>query len=254
MNSFERRNQIIELLNAKGTVMVTELSKKFNISEVSIRTDLRLLEEQRLLIRFHGGAGRLQAAPADNETRLEERYSLSADPKKRIAQKAAGMIKEGGTIILDSGSTTMMIAHELLNIKNITVITNNLPAASVLSDSPDITLVILGGYVRHKTRSMHGSITENALQGIRADIMFVGADGVDPKAGITTFNEGYHISSIMAAASAEVVAVVDSTKFNRNGFNLVLPMEKIDLIITDNNLSKEKYSALQAEHINIELV
>ncbi|MDU8923827.1 DeoR/GlpR family DNA-binding transcription regulator [Pasteurellaceae bacterium LIM206] len=254
MNTFERRNQIIELLKENGTVLVTDLSKRFNVSEVSIRTDLRVLEEQNLLIRFHGGAGSISSAVTpDTEVVLEERYALSADPKKRIAQKAASMIKEGDTIILDSGSTTMMIANELLKIKNITVITNNLPAAYILSDSPDITLVICGGYVRHKTRSMHGTMTENALRGIKGDIMFVGADGVDPNIGLTTFNEGYNISTVMADASAKVIGVVDSTKFNRNGFNIVLPMNRIDLIITDNQLPDHIYQTLMEKHINIEL-
>ncbi|KOE62529.1 DeoR/GlpR family DNA-binding transcription regulator, partial [Aggregatibacter actinomycetemcomitans] len=143
MNAFDRRNLIIDLLKENGSVLVSDLAKRFNVSEVSIRTDLRLLEAQNLLTRFHGGAGLLQSQ--DNETFLDDRYLLSPDPKIRIAKAAAGLIKEGDTIILDSGSTTMMIANELLKIKNITVITNNLPAAFVLSDSVDITLVICGG-------------------------------------------------------------------------------------------------------------
>ncbi|HBO37372.1 MAG TPA: transcriptional regulator, partial [Pasteurellaceae bacterium] len=204
------------------------------------------------LTRFHGGAGLPQSQ--DNETFLDDRYMLSQDPKIRIAKAAAALIKEGDTIILDSGSTTMMIANELLKIKNITVITNNLPAAFILSDSADITLVICGGYVRHKTRSMHGAIAENALNGIRADIMFVGADGVDKKTGLTTFNEGYNISSVMAKASSKVVAVVDSTKFNRNGFNQVLPMQDVNIIITDTNISENTKLELESVGILIKLV
>lgn len=252
MNTFDRRNQIIELLKENGSVLVGDLSKRFNISEVSIRTDLRILEEQNLLVRFHGGAR--PVSNGENETYLDDRYLLSTDPKTRIAKAAAALIKEGDTIILDSGSTTMMIANELLKIKNITVITNNLPAAFVLSDSVDITLVVCGGYVRHKTRSMHGSITENTLKGIRADIMFVGADGVDFNAGLTTFNEGYGVSAVMAEVSSKVIAVVDSTKFNRNGFNLVLPMNKVDMIITDNNIPIEAQKQLSKLKIDIKQV
>ena len=257
MNAFERRNKIIELLREQGSVVVTELAKQFNVSEVSIRTDLRILEEQNLLVRFHGGAGLpnslIQPLEAQEETQMDERYLLSRDPKTQIAKVAASLVKEGDTIILDSGSTTMMLAMELLKIKNITVITNNLPAAFVLSDSPDITLVICGGYVRHKTRSMHGALTENSLAGIRADLMFVGADGVDPKVGLTTFNEGYGISSVMASISSKVVCVVDSTKFNRSGFNLVLPIDKIDLLITNSNISEKTKAALKAANINFQL-
>lgn len=252
MNTFDRRNLIVELLREQGSVVVTDLAKRLNVSEVSIRTDLRILEEQNLLTRFHGGAGLPQNQ--DNETFLDDRYLISSDPKTQIAKAAVALVKEGDTIILDSGSTTMIIANELLKVKNITVITNNLPAAFVLSDSVDITLVICGGYVRHKTRSMHGSLTEESLRGIRADIMFVGADGVDPKVGLTTFNEGYGISTVMANASAKVVGVVDSTKFNRNGFNLVLPMSKLNLLITDSNLPEKNRIELEALNIPLQIV
>jgi DeoR family galactitol utilization operon repressor len=170
---------------------------------------------------------------------LEDRYQLASDPKKRIAQAAAAMIDVGMTVILDSGSTTMLIAEALAKKANITVITNSLPAAFALSENKDITLVVCGGTVRHKTHSMHGTIAERSLSGISADLMFVGADGIDATNGITTFNEGYSISSVMAAAAHRVVAVLDASKFNRRGFNQVLPMEKIHCVITDDGIGKQ---------------
>ncbi|AJR00325.1 Galactitol utilization operon repressor [Enterobacteriaceae bacterium bta3-1] len=247
MNSFERRNKIVELVNENGSVLVGELSNSFGTSEVTIRADLRLLEEKRLLTRFHGGAAKLSTValePENDEVVLEERYLLAKDPKKRIAQSAALRVKPHDTVILDSGSTTMLIAEELIKMSDITVITNNLPAAFVLSENKDITLVVCGGTLRHKTRSMHGAIAELSLQGISADVMFVGADGLDATHGITTFNEGYSISDTMAQAAKEVIAVVDSTKFNRRGFNLVLPMKKIDCVITDSDISDSDKKAL----------
>lgn len=248
MNSFERRNKIVDLVNAQGSVLVIDLSNTFGISEVTIRTDLRLLEEKGLVTRFHGGAAKPGTSMLDSENQevvLEDRYKLASDPKKRIAQAAAAMIEEGMTVILDSGSTTMLIAEALAKKTNITVITNNLPAAFALSDNKDITLVVCGGTVRHKTHSMHGTIAERSLQGISADLMFVGADGIDATHGITTFNEGYSISAVMAAAAHKVVAVVDASKFNRRGFNQVLPMAQIDYVITDDSISEKDVSALR---------
>jgi DeoR family galactitol utilization operon repressor len=116
MNSFERRNKIVDLVNAQGSVMVLDLSNLFDISEVTIRTDLRLLEEKGLVTRFHGGAARPGSSLAESENQevvLEDRYQLASDPKKRIAQAAAAMIDVGMTVILDSGSTTMLIAEAL---------------------------------------------------------------------------------------------------------------------------------------------
>ena len=112
MNSFERRNKIVDMVNTQGSVLVLDLSNLFGISEVTIRADLRLLEEKGLLTRFHGGAARAGSDLTDAENQevvLEDRYQLASDPKKRIAHAAAAMIREGMTVILDSGSTTLLI-------------------------------------------------------------------------------------------------------------------------------------------------
>ena len=260
MNTYERRNKIIELVNQQGSVVVTELSGLFDVSEVTIRSDLGLLEQKGALSRFHGGAAKREQTnnagqdKQQGEMMLEERYLLASDPKKRIAQAAADMVKPGDTVILDSGSMTMLLAEELVKSGDITVITNNLPAAFVLSENPDITLVVCGGTLRHKTRSLHGNITEYALQGIVANLMFVGADGLDAATGITTFNEGYSISGIMADAAQRVVVVTDSTKFGRRGYNIVLPMQKIDTIITDTDISDEAQAALKQTSTDLILV
>ena len=256
MNSFERRNKIVDMVNTQGSVLVLELSNLFGISEVTIRADLRMLEEKGLLTRFHGGAARpgSDLTESDNlEVVLEDRYQLASDPKKRIAQAAAAMIHEGMTVILDSGSTTLLIAEALVRMTNITV-TNRLPAAFTLSENKDITLVVCGGTVRHKTHSMHGTIAERSLQGICADLMFVGADGIDATNGITTFNEGYSISSVMAAAAHQVIAVLDASKFNRRGFNQVLPMDKIDCVITDDGISDTDRAALNSKKVELKIV
>ncbi|EOB5442407.1 DeoR/GlpR family DNA-binding transcription regulator [Yersinia enterocolitica] len=239
MNTFDRRNHIIDLVNTNGSVLVSDISSGLGVSEVTIRADLRLLEKRGLLARFHGGAAKTatssQDASVNKELNLNDRYKVAADPKRRIAAAAANLVREGDTIILDSGSTTKLLAEELLERTNITVITNNLAAAYVLADNKDITLVVCGGTIRHKTVSLHGALAEYALRDVAANIMFVGADGLDGQNGITTFNEGYAISSSMAAVANQVVVITDSSKFGRKGFNIVLPIEKIDMIITDSD-------------------
>lgn len=252
MNSIERRNHIIELINGAGNVLVSELAMRFSVSEVTIRTDLRLLEKRGILLRFHGGAT-LSHPDVDGklfkELQLEERYQCFIDPKKRIALAAMRFVNEGDTIILDSGSTTMMIAEELIKLTNITVITNNLPAAFMLSDNNDIILFVCGGTLRHKTRSLHGQIAEQSLLGVMADVMFVGADGIDAKRGITTFNEGYAISEVMAKSAKNVIAVLDSSKFGRSGLNIVLPLAKLNTIITDTDVNPTYQHEFETKNI-----
>ena len=254
MNASERRQEIIELLNMNSTVLVSDLSKKYDVSEVTIRTDLRLLEKQGVLTRFHGGATKIidnDDIKSFKELQLEERYQRFIEAKKRIAIEAVKQVKEGDIIILDSGSTTMLIAEELVKLKHITVITNSLTSAFILSDNSDIMLLICGGTLRHKTRSFHGKIAEQSLNGISADILFVGADGIDAQRGITTFNEGYTISSVMANVAKKVVAVLDSSKFGRNGINIVLPLNKLDVIITDTNVDNKYKQEFAKQGINL---
>ena len=254
MNASERRQEIIELLNMNSTVLVCDLSKKYDVSEVTIRTDLRLLEKQGVLTRFHGGATKVidnDDIKSFKELQLEERYQRFIEAKKRIAIEAVKQVKEGDIIILDSGSTTMLIAEELVKLKHITVITNSLTSAFILSDNSDIMLLICGGTLRHKTRSFHGKIAEQSLDGISADILFVGADGIDAQRGITTFNEGYTISSVMANVAKKVVAVLDSSKFGRNGINIVLPLNKLDVIITDTNVDNKYQQEFAKQGINL---
>lgn len=152
-------------------------------------------------------------------------------------------------LLLDSGSTTMLIAEELVKLKNITVITNSLTSAFILSDNSDIMLFMCGGTLRQKTRSFHGKIAEQSLDGISADVLFVGADGIDANRGITTFNEGYTISSVMANAAKNVIAVLDSSKFGRNGFNVVLPLNKLNTIITDTGVDSKCQQEFEAKGI-----
>ena len=218
MNSFERRNKIIQLVNEQGTVLVQDLAGVFAASEATIRADLRFLEQKGVVTRFHGGAAKIMSGNSETETQ-EVGFARTL---QKIREK-----------------------------ENITVITNSLPAAFALSENKDITLVVCGGTVRHKTRSMHGSIAERSLQDINADLMFVGADGIDAVNGITTFNEGYSISGAMVTAANKVIAVLDSSKFNRRGFNQVLPIEKIDIIITDDAVSEVDKLALQKTRVKL---
>ncbi|MDI9221480.1 DeoR/GlpR family DNA-binding transcription regulator [Pantoea sp. EA-12] len=252
MNAFERRNRIVDMVNSTGSRLVSDISAELGVTEVTVRADIRLLEEKGLVTRFHGGAASIEASANDAnptlaEVSLHERYQLAADPKLRIAIQAAKLVKEGDTVILDSGSTTKLLAEALAERQNITVITNSLPAANILSNNKDITLVVCGGTVRHKTASLHGNIAELALRDVSANLMFVGADGLDIENGITTFNEGFAISAVMADASRQVIVLTDSSKFGRKGFNQVLSLDKIHTVITDEDAPEEALNELRKQ-------
>ncbi|PJC86788.1 transcriptional regulator [Vibrio sp. HA2012] len=264
MNLILRRQKILEQLESHGTVEVKNLATLLDASEVTVRADLRTLEQEGKLIRFFGGAQLPESSkqtvmtaepPVSRELKdevsISSRYSINSDEKVRIAKRAAELVPANATIILDSGSTTHLVAEELTLRGNITAITNNLSAAIALSDSPNTTLVICGGVYRPKTQSMHGQKAEQCLDGVSADFLFIGADGLDPKRGITTFNEGYNISRVMANCATKIVAVVDSSKFTRAGFNQVLDIEQIDILITDTGIQPETKTQFQQAGLQV---
>jgi DeoR family galactitol utilization operon repressor len=260
MNVLERQEGILELLAASGRVEVKHLVELFQTSEVTIRADLRRLEKENKLKRFHGGAQCLTTLPnvvnntsqiIENETKLENRYDLNASAKQRIAEKAASYVSSGNSIIIDSGSTTHLVAKELAVKGEIIAITNNLAVAEEFAEAPDTTLVICGGTYRHKTKSVHGIKTEQCLEGVSADILFIGADGIVPDKGITTFNEGYTISAVMASCANVIIAVVDSSKMGRVGFNHVLDIDLIDILVTDTNINQLYLDGFRAKGIEV---
>ncbi|UGA57053.1 DeoR/GlpR family DNA-binding transcription regulator [Vibrio sp. VB16] len=255
MNVLERHERILELLKENGRVEVKNLVELFDTSEVTVRADLRKLEKNNKLKRFHGGAQSLQSLPNsienEREIKLERRYKINASAKERIAITAAKYVEAGNSVILDSGSTTHIVAEHIAEKGEIIAITNNLPAASALAEAPNTTLVICGGTYRVKTKSLHGTKAEQCLDGVSADILFIGADGIDPEKGITTFNDGYTISAVMASCAKKIIAVVDSTKMGRVGFNSVLGNDKIDILITDCDCSDEYVEGFRAQGIEV---
>lgn len=257
MNQLARREYILQTLEGEGQVLVKDLSNVLGTSEVTLRADLKALEKEGKLKRFFGGAQSIRALPLlqeEDELQIERRYEINTESKHRIAAAAAALITSPSTIILDSGSTTHLVAERLAIIGGQTIITNNLAACIALMNADDTTLVIVGGTYRHKTKSLHGHRAEQCLEGIQADVLFVGADGLDPVKGITTFNEGYAITDLMAKCAKKIVAVVDSTKLGRVGFNKVLDISRIDTLIIDNNITAEQRQQFEAQGIEVILV
>lgn len=266
MNLILRRQKILEQLETDGTVEVKTLADLFDSSEVTIRADLRALEKEGKLVRFFGGAQlpaerlieRKDESQASEEIKdelaINSRYEIKSEEKIAIAKYAAKLVPVNSTVIIDSGSTTHLIAEELSVAGGVTVITNNLSAAVALSDAPKTTLVICGGVYRAKTQSMHGQKAEQCLEGVSADILFTGVDGIDPKRGITTFNEGFHISKVMADCARKIIVVADSSKFSRAGFNQVLGIERIDMLITDKGISSSTFEQFVAAGVDVVVV
>jgi len=252
MNTISRRVKILEVLNSEGQVTVSELSKKFNVSEVTIRNDLSHLAGKELLIKTRGGGLKTQRVGIDQH--LNDKAKINSKEKQAIGKKAAELINDNDTIIIDSGTTTIEIAKNLSRIKNLTVITNALNIASQLIRD-EIKVIVLGGILRTASLSLTGPIGENSIKNFYCDKCFLGVDGIDSQSGIYTPNlEEAHLNRMMINASKEVIIVTDSNKFKRKSFAHIAPITKVNMIVTDSKIPEDELKNLQSLGIKVILV
>jgi DeoR family transcriptional regulator of aga operon len=249
----ERRRRICELLRAEGRVTVEALAARFGTSQVTIRADLSTLESAGALTRTHGGA--LSVPEADQP--LNVKQLLHRAQKLRIAAAAAALIREGETIVLDSGTTTAEIARRIrtLELKSINVITNALNIAALLINVPSVRLIVPGGILRRESNSLSGPMAETALSSLQANRLYLGADAVDPHLGVMTPHLAEaELNAKMIAISQQVVVVADSSKFMRRNISLIARIEQLHLLITDRDAPAEAVEQLRQRGVGVQLV
>lgn len=253
-STVERRNLIINKLHNEGEIFVDQLSKEFEVSEVTIRNDLDQLEKKKLLVRARGGAMN-HIGGVGMDFRISEKDKINLKEKIRIGKAAAALIQDGDIIIIDSGTTTAEMAKNLEGINNLTVITNAINIAIIVSQFPNITLIMPGGNMRKNSQSLVGPIASKSLANFRIDKLFLGVDGVDLQAGFFTANmEEADLNEQMIKVSNEVTILTDHSKFNRRAFAHICNIEKANKIITDKKLGKDDVKTLEEKGLEVTLV
>lgn len=242
-----RRAKILSRLEEHGQVNVKQLSETFSVSEVTIRNDLSYLEDRNLLIRSRGGAIKQQRVGIDFKLAVKSKKYQTE--KQKIGRLAAEMIKNGDTIVLDSGTTTAEIAKNLGKFNELTVITNALNIAGILADFGNIRVIMLGGYLRANSLSLVGPMAEAALRHYYVDKVFLGVDGIDSDHGISTPNiEEAYLNRTMIDMAKEIFVVTDSSKFKQRSFALIVDTNRINYVITDSGIPQdEKQNLLNAK-------
>ena len=252
-----RRSAILQKLREDSTVNVTQLSEIFGVSEVTIRKDLRILQERKLLIRVHGGA--IMVA-SNSETDPEERnfkfkQLINVKEKKAIGRAAAAHIRNGDTIMVDSGTTALEIVKNLEAFTDLTIITNSVHAMLEAIKYKRFKVVLLGGNVRETSLSTVGALTESNLKLFYCDKLFLGVDSISVEAGLSTPSiEEASTNQVMISRAREVYAVFDSTKFNKRALAFIAMPDRIDTVITDYRLPTSVRNQLKALNINVETV
>lgn len=250
----ERRRRIMEMIEARERVMVDELTRRFSVSAVTIRGDLDALAEAGAVIRSHGGALKRREG---QDLPIAVKETLHHAEKVRIGQAAAGMIREGETIMLDSGTTTAEIARQirLLRLRSVNVITNALNIAMDLASQPQVRLIMIGGILRQMSYSLVGPQAEQVLRGLHADRLFLGVDSLDPEIGLMTPDVlEAQLNALMIQVSREVVAVADSSKFDRRSLSVIAPLNRVHKLITDAGVNPAVVAAVRARGVEVILV
>jgi len=236
-----------------GYVDVAELSRQLDADPVTIRRDLQRLEAQGTARRVHGGAYP-NSAGQGVEVEFSLRMNFHADAKRRIAGRVAALIKNGDTLYLDAGTTTLMVAQELLNHKSLVVATNSLAVAEVLKTAPGLTLFMVGGQYLLRNQSFTGPIAEAAIRSLRFRKMILATAGIDYKNEVLTQSaqEEVPIKKAAMSHSEEVILVADRSKFGKPTLISMINLAGVHKIVTDAAPPQDALPVLQ--NLNIELI
>jgi DeoR/GlpR family transcriptional regulator of sugar metabolism len=241
----QRRSLILDEVRRRGGVRVNELTRRLQVSDMTIRRDLDSLARQGMVEKVHGGAVPVVEA-STHEPGFEVKSSLETGAKEDIARAAAAMVAPGSAIALSGGTTTYALARNLVEVPDLTVVTNSVRVADVFHSAAQVpgaargTAVVLTGGVRTPSDSLVGPVADRAIRGLHFDVLFIGVHGISVKAGLSTPNLAEaETNRCLVEAARRVVVVADHTKWGTVGLSSFASLEAVDALVTDGALSEE---------------
>jgi len=246
----DRRYKILRLISQKRRVSVDVLARQFKVSDATIRKDLEFLKRQNLIHRTHGGA--ISRDSVIFEFDYSEQTKRFPEEKKRIGEEASKLVKEGEVIFLEASTTVLQLARAIRDRTNLTVVTNSLDIAGELRGRSGINLILIGGTLKKKTQALIGSLAETCLSQLRLEKAFVGISALDIEHGLTmaTLEEAQTMKKIYQAAN-RIIALSDSSKFGKQNFAYIGPVNSIDVLITDQGIPQEMRRKMEKMRIEV---
>ena len=254
MNADDRRTSLVKMVQQHGFASLPELVNQLDVSESTVRRDLGVLEETGVVRRTHGGA--FYSGPSPNLPHFKQRQEAEWDKKKAIALAANGLIEDGDTVLLDSGSTTYELARLLVG-RPLQIVTNSLPVANLFNTDANTDLILIGGYVHARTGAIQGPYANEMLSSLHVRRAIISAAGINDRGIFNTNRMLVETQQGMMAAAEEVVLVADSTKFGHQSLAHVCTLDKIQKMVVDSqldNLWKNKATENCVELIIADLV
>lgn len=248
MNIDDRKNRILELLKENGIVKVTALSEMFGISEVTVRSYLADMESKGLLSRVHGGA--ISSYKPYCSMNFNQRMETNKAEKNSIAARVASMIEPDDTVMLNSGTTTLLIFRQLPLDYNLKIVTNSISIALEASENPNYSVTLVGGSVNSKYQFSYGPDAALQLENYHANKLILSIDGIDFEEGLSTYYaEEAFIDKTMIKNSEVCIIAADRSKFRRNAFSKVANLGAADYIVTNCDLTDEEKKILDENEI-----
>lgn len=238
MVSDDRKQKILDLLKTNGSVKVAELSRIFDVSEVTIRNYLADMESKGLLSRVHGGA--LSSYKPYYSMNLNQRLETNQSEKVKIAECVSQMIKQNDTVMLNSGTTTLLAFRKFPAEYNLNIVTNSISIALEASSNPNYNVILIGGSINTKYQFSFGNDAADQLKRYHADKLILSVDGIDLSAGFTTYyDKEADIDRVMIENSDHCIVAADSSKFCHNAFVRISDLSVADTIVTNARLNRE---------------
>ena len=250
MSLQDRAGHILQLLRQRGYLAVDDLSQELNVSQMTIRRDLKDLEQAGLINRSHGGAS-LKPERGDSEWPVLLRETESLKAKHEIGKVAASLVHDGDVVILDAGTTTLQVAHNLVQ-NRLTVASNFLPILNLLADKKNISLIGIGGNLYADNQCFIGSLAVNTIRSINANVAILATSCLSLTKGMTNRNLAEaEVKRAMIEAAEKVVLVMDSSKMHRHTLASVGALEALDILVTDDCLAVEDRVAIEARGVKV---
>jgi DeoR/GlpR family transcriptional regulator of sugar metabolism len=241
----DRMQRVLQMLETRDSVPVTELAETFSVSEVTVRNDLAELSRRGLVARVRGGVRPLQRG--QSELGFDFRLRLEVERKQAIARVAAEMVGDGEAIALDASTSAYYLALELRGKRELVVVTNGLLVAASLADAPGINVLVTGGMLRLSAMSLVGDLGADLLRATRINKGFLGARGLSTERGLMDLNpDEVRIKQEMAEACEQVVGILDGTKWHRSALLSFVSADDVDAIVTDPSAPADQVEAWRA--------
>ncbi|PLR66426.1 MULTISPECIES: DeoR/GlpR family DNA-binding transcription regulator [Bacillaceae] len=244
----ERQVSLIKLVEEAGTIRVSDMSKRFNVTEETIRRDFERLEKEGFLTRIHGGA--ISFKKNENEVPVLKRQGVNIEEKQAIAYKAATFVEDGDIISLDASTTALQMTKYLVD-KEITVITNSMSVTLELAKNPSLTVITVGGYLLEDSMSFVGTSSEKVIEDYHVDKYFFSCTGFDVERGISEVNEQQaQIKKKFLSISDKLYLLSDYSKYGQKSLVRLTNLNKIDYLITDDKMAVNDLRTIRNTGIN----